>query len=141
MGWSSDWSRSRIWSVPGSIPGPTETFFGICWRYFGNVGHVLGTYLGKLGNALGTFWVCVSPAFSFEFVGRVWECFFGTSWAIRDRLWMIWDFLKCRELKIQELLNQQAVLTNSKNAYISDLGAEIVRSKSGIDLSSLISED
>jgi len=49
--------------------------------------------------------------------------------------------LQFTQLKIQELLNQQAVLTNSKNAYISDLGAEIVRSKSGIDLSSLISED
>ena len=49
--------------------------------------------------------------------------------------------LQFTQLKIQELLNQQAVLINSKNAYISDLGAEIVRSKSGIDLSSLISED
>ena len=49
--------------------------------------------------------------------------------------------LQFTQLKIQELSNQQAVLTNSKNAYISDLGAEIVRSKSGIDLSSLISED
>lgn len=49
--------------------------------------------------------------------------------------------LQFTQLKIQELLNQQAVLTNSKNAYISDLGAEIVKSKSGIDLSSLISED
>ena len=49
--------------------------------------------------------------------------------------------LQFTQLKIQELLNHQAVLTNSKNAYISDLGAEIVKSKSGIDLSSLISED
>ncbi|MGY9010940.1 MAG: hypothetical protein ACKVLN_01785 [Rhodobacterales bacterium] len=49
--------------------------------------------------------------------------------------------LQFTQLKIQEFLNQQAVLTNSKNAYISDLGAEIVKGKSGIDLSTLISED
>ena len=49
--------------------------------------------------------------------------------------------LQFTQLKIQEFLNQQAVLTNSKNAYISDLGAEIVKGKSGIDLSTLISDD
>ena len=49
--------------------------------------------------------------------------------------------LQFTQLKIQELLNQQAVLTNSKNAYISELGAEIVKRKSGIDLGSLFSED
>ena len=49
--------------------------------------------------------------------------------------------LQFTQLKIQELFNQQAVLTNSKNAYISDLGAEIVKGKSGIDLSTLISDD
>ena len=49
--------------------------------------------------------------------------------------------LQFTQLKIQELLNQQAVLTNSKNAYISDLGTEIVKGKSGIDLSSLLSDD
>jgi len=44
-------------------------------------------------------------------------------------------------LTLQELSNQQAVLTQAKNAYIADLKMEIVQGRTGVDLGALFSED
>ena len=45
------------------------------------------------------------------------------------------------ELKIRKLMNERAVLTRAKNAYIDDLKLEVVESKSGLDIGALFSED
>ena len=45
------------------------------------------------------------------------------------------------ELKIQKLMNERAVLTRAKNAYIDDLKLVVVESKSGLDIGVLFSED
>lgn len=45
------------------------------------------------------------------------------------------------ELKIQKLMNERAVLTRAKNAYIDDLKLEVVESKSGLDIGALFSDD
>ena len=45
------------------------------------------------------------------------------------------------ELKIRKLINERAVLTRAKNAYIDDLKLEVVESKSGLDIGALFSED
>jgi len=44
-------------------------------------------------------------------------------------------------LTLQELSNQQALLTQAKNAYIADLKMEIVQGRTGVDLGALFSED
>ena len=43
------------------------------------------------------------------------------------------------ELKIREMENNKAIMTKARNAYISEIKKEIIKSKSGIDLSSLLS--
>ena len=43
-------------------------------------------------------------------------------------------------LTLQELNNQQALLTKAKNAYIADLKLEIVQGRTGVDLGSLFSD-
>jgi hypothetical protein len=45
------------------------------------------------------------------------------------------------QMRLQELMNQQALLTTAKNAYIADLKAEIVQGRTGIDLGALFSDD
>lgn len=40
-----------------------------------------------------------------------------------------------------ELLNQKALLSKAKNAYIGDLKSDIVEGKSGVDLGALFSND
>lgn len=45
------------------------------------------------------------------------------------------------QLRLQELLNQQALLTKAKNAYIADLKAEIIKGRTGVDLAALFSAD
>ena len=45
------------------------------------------------------------------------------------------------ELKIRKLMNERAVLTRAKNAYIDDLKLEVVESKSGLDIGALFSDD
>ena len=54
---------------------------------------------------------------------------------------LIYKQLQFIKLRMLELGNQQAILNKAKNAYISDLNAEIVQGKSGINLSDLFSED
>ena len=49
--------------------------------------------------------------------------------------------LKFTQLRLHELGNQRALMTKAKNAYISDLKMEIVRERSGVDLSALFTDD
>ena len=49
--------------------------------------------------------------------------------------------LNFAQQKMQELSNQQALLTKAKNAYIAELKIEIVKARSGVDLTSLLSDD
>ena len=41
---------------------------------------------------------------------------------------------------LQEMHNQMALLNKAKNAYISDMKAEIVQSRTGVDFNDLFSE-
>ena len=45
------------------------------------------------------------------------------------------------QMRLQELMNQQALLTKAKNAYIADLKSEIVQGRTGVDLGALFSDD
>ena len=45
------------------------------------------------------------------------------------------------QMRLQELTNQQALLTKAKNGYIADLKHEIIQSRTGVDLGSLFSDD
>ena len=38
-------------------------------------------------------------------------------------------------------MNERAVLTRAKNAYIDDLKLEVVESKSGLDIGALFADD
>jgi hypothetical protein len=44
------------------------------------------------------------------------------------------------ESKMREMANNKAIMTKARNAYISEIKKEIIKSKSGIDLSSLLSD-
>jgi len=44
------------------------------------------------------------------------------------------------EVKIREMVNKKAIMTKARNAYISEIKKEIIKSKSGIDLSTLLSD-
>ena len=43
--------------------------------------------------------------------------------------------------RLQEMMNQQALLTKAKNAYIADLKTEIIQGRTGVDLGALFSDD
>ena len=43
-------------------------------------------------------------------------------------------------LKIREIQNEKALMKKARNAYISDIKKEIIKTKSGIDLSSLLDD-
>ena len=58
----------------------------------------------------------------------------------KEGLW-IFKLLQFSKLRAHEKRNQQAILNKAKNAYISDLNAEIVQGKSGVNLSDLFSDD
>jgi hypothetical protein len=45
------------------------------------------------------------------------------------------------QLRLQELANQQALLTKAKNAYIADLKLEIVQGRTGVDLVGLFGDN
>ena len=49
--------------------------------------------------------------------------------------------LKFTQLKLLELSNQRALMTKAKNAYIADLKMEIIKERSGVDLSALFTDD
>ena len=51
------------------------------------------------------------------------------------------EHLTFATLRLQELMNQQAVLNKAKNAYIADLKSEIVQARTGISFSDLFSDD
>ena len=43
--------------------------------------------------------------------------------------------------QLQYASNMRAILTRAKNSYISELKSEVVKGKTGLDLSDLFSED
>jgi molybdenum-dependent DNA-binding transcriptional regulator ModE len=43
--------------------------------------------------------------------------------------------------QLQEAVNMQALLTRAKNSYISELKSEMVKGKTGLDLSDLFGDD
>ncbi len=45
------------------------------------------------------------------------------------------------QMRLQELMNQQALLTKAKNAYIADMKTEIIQGRTGVDLGALLSDD
>ena len=51
------------------------------------------------------------------------------------------DLMTFAQMRLQELMNQQALLTKAKNAYISDLKTEIIQGRTGVDLGALFSDD
>ena len=51
------------------------------------------------------------------------------------------DLMTFAQKRLQELINQQALLTKAKNAYIADLKSEIVQGRTGVDLGGLFSDD
>ena len=51
------------------------------------------------------------------------------------------SMLKFTQKKITTLSNQHALLMKAKNAYISDIKAEVVESRSGLDVGALFTDD
>lgn len=51
------------------------------------------------------------------------------------------DRMAFTQHRLQELADQQALLLRAKNAYISDLKAEIVKARSGVDFGALFHDD
>lgn len=51
------------------------------------------------------------------------------------------ESLTFAQMRLQELMNRQALLTKAKNAYIADLKAEIIQGRTGVDLGALFSDD
>jgi hypothetical protein len=49
--------------------------------------------------------------------------------------------LRFVQARLQELMNQRALLYKAKNAYIADLKIEIVEGCSGVDLGEMFSDD
>ena len=43
--------------------------------------------------------------------------------------------------RLQEALNMRAILTRAKNSYVSELKSEMVKGKTGLDLSDLFGND
>jgi len=59
---------------------------------------------------------------------------------LSDRGILILRNLTYAEVKIREMINKKAIMTKARNAYISEIKKEIIKSKSGIDLSTLLSD-
>jgi len=51
------------------------------------------------------------------------------------------DLMTFAQGRVGELMNQQALLTKAKNAYIADLKSEIIHGRTGVDLGALFSDD
>ena len=51
------------------------------------------------------------------------------------------DLMSIAQARVRELMNQQALLTKAKNAYIEDLKSEIIQGRTGVDLGALFSDD
>jgi hypothetical protein len=49
--------------------------------------------------------------------------------------------LEFAQLRLHELSNQSVLMTKAKNAYIADLKMEIIKERSGVDLSALFTDD
>jgi hypothetical protein len=52
----------------------------------------------------------------------------------------ILKYLTFSELKLREMSNRNALMIKAKNAYISDIKREVIKNKSGIDLSKLLED-
>jgi len=50
------------------------------------------------------------------------------------------DSIKFSDAQIAELTNMQALLTRAKKSYIDGLEREIIKARSGVDFSSLLSD-
>jgi hypothetical protein len=50
------------------------------------------------------------------------------------------DSIKFADAQIAELKNMQALLTRAKKSYIDGLEREIIKARSGVDFSSLLSD-
>jgi len=50
------------------------------------------------------------------------------------------ELIKFADAQIAELTNMQALLRRAKRAYTTDLETEIIKSKTGIDISSLFAD-
>ncbi len=61
--------------------------------------------------------------------------------ALSDEARELFERLTFTQLQVQALLNQRAILTKAKNAYIADLKSEIVQGKTGVDLNALFVDD
>lgn len=51
------------------------------------------------------------------------------------------DLYRFAEEQLKHLRNMEAILNKARNAYIADLKHEIVRGRTGLDLSDLLSDD
>ena len=51
------------------------------------------------------------------------------------------DLMSFAQTRVRELMNQQALLTKAKNAYIADLKSEIIHGRTGVELGALFSDD
>ena len=51
------------------------------------------------------------------------------------------DSMTFTQARLQELMNQQSLLTRAKNGYIADLKTEIIQGQTGVDLGALFSDD
>lgn len=51
-----------------------------------------------------------------------------------------WEMIRFTDSRIAELTNMQALLTRARNSYIEGLAHEIVKARSGVDLSNLLSD-
>lgn len=53
----------------------------------------------------------------------------------------ILECMKFAQMRHKDLMNQQALLIKAKNAYVADLRTEIIQGRTGVELSSLFSDD
>jgi hypothetical protein len=53
----------------------------------------------------------------------------------------VFELMAFSQLRLQELKNQHVLMTEVKNAYIADLKTEIVKGRTGVDLSALFSDN
>ena len=65
---------------------------------------------------------------------------YGTEGLSKEGMELL-EQLKFTRYMLNELNNQQALLTKAKNGYIADLKTEIVQGRTGVDLSDLFSDD
>ena len=63
------------------------------------------------------------------------------SGALPEKGKVIFELIAFSKVRLQELKNRQVLLNEVKNAYIADLKTEIVKGRTGVDLSALFNDD